>query len=46
MAVRADRALPTHGSRPLAIEWGCEGVTLDRDFARFASPKWRTPGDA
>jgi predicted nucleic acid-binding protein len=30
----------------LAIEWGCEWVTLDRDFARFPSLKWRTPGDA
>jgi predicted nucleic acid-binding protein len=27
----------------LAIEWGCERVTLDRDFARFPSPKWQLP---
>jgi uncharacterized protein len=27
----------------LAIEWGCERVTLDRDFARFPGLKWRPP---
>lgn len=27
----------------LAIESGCEWVTLDRDFARFAGLKWRLP---
>lgn len=27
----------------LAIEWGCEWITLDRDFARFPGLKWRTP---
>ena len=27
----------------LAIEWGCEWVTLDRDFARFPGLKWRVP---
>jgi toxin-antitoxin system PIN domain toxin len=27
----------------LAIEHGCEWVTLDRDFARFPGLKWRTP---
>lgn len=28
----------------LAIESGCELVTLDRDFSRFAGLRWRTPG--
>jgi len=27
----------------LAIEWGCQWVTLDRDYARFAGLKWRVP---
>ena len=27
----------------LAIEWGCEWVTLDRDFARFPGLLWRLP---
>ena len=27
----------------LAIEWGCEWITLDRDFARFPGLKWHTP---
>ena len=30
----------------LAIEWGCEWVTLDRDFARFPGLKWRVPDAA
>lgn len=40
----------TRGSRvtdawlaALAIEWGCEWVTFDRDFARFPGLKWQTP---
>lgn len=28
----------------LAIEWGCEWVTLDRDFARFPGLTWAAPG--
>ncbi len=28
----------------LAIEWGCEWVTLDRDYARFPGLKWQVPG--
>ncbi len=28
----------------LANEWGCEWITLDRDFARFGGLSWRTPG--
>ena len=27
----------------LAIEWGCEWVTLDRDYARFPALKWHVP---
>ncbi|HXP73199.1 MAG TPA: type II toxin-antitoxin system VapC family toxin [Stellaceae bacterium] len=27
----------------LAIEWRCEWITLDRDFARFPGLKWRVP---
>ena len=27
----------------LAIEWGCEWITMDRDFARFAGLKWAVP---
>ncbi len=28
----------------LAVESGCEWVTLDRDYARFHGLKWRLPG--
>jgi toxin-antitoxin system PIN domain toxin len=27
----------------LAIEWGCEWITMDRDFARFPGLKWSLP---
>ena len=27
----------------LAIEWGCEWVTLDRDYARFPRLRWLLP---
>jgi len=27
----------------LALEYGCEWVTLDRDFARFPNLRWRHP---
>ena len=27
----------------LAIEWGCEWITLDRDYARFLELKWQVP---
>jgi toxin-antitoxin system PIN domain toxin len=27
----------------LAIEWGCEWVTMDRDYARFPGLKWSMP---
>jgi hypothetical protein len=29
----------------LAIEWGCEFVTTDRDYARFSGLRWRHPLD-
>ena len=28
----------------LAIEWGCERITLDRDYTRFPGLRWRHPG--
>jgi toxin-antitoxin system PIN domain toxin len=28
----------------LAIEWGCEWITLDRDYARFPGLKMQVPG--
>ena len=41
----------TRGSRvtdawfaALAIEWSCEWVTLDRDYARFPGLRWQLPG--
>lgn len=27
----------------LAMEYGCEWITTDRDYARFPGLKWRTP---
>ncbi len=27
----------------LAIEWGCEWITIDRDYARFPGLKWLPP---
>ena len=40
----------THGPRvtdawyaALAIEWGCEWITFDRDYARFPELKWSAP---
>jgi uncharacterized protein len=27
----------------LAIEWGCEWITADRDFSRFRGLRWRIP---
>lgn len=27
----------------LAIEWGCEWITTDRDYARFDGLRWRAP---
>ncbi|HUH84997.1 MAG TPA: type II toxin-antitoxin system VapC family toxin [Stellaceae bacterium] len=43
-------ATETRGSRvsdawfaALAIDWGCEWITLDRDYARFPGLKWQVP---
>lgn len=30
----------------LAIEWGCEWITFDRDYARFPDLKWQLPAAA
>lgn len=30
----------------LAIESGCEWITMDRDYARFPGLRWRTPNAA
>ncbi|HEX8167148.1 MAG TPA: type II toxin-antitoxin system VapC family toxin [Beijerinckiaceae bacterium] len=30
----------------LAIEWGCEWITLDRDYARFPGLRWSVPRPA
>ena len=30
----------------LAIEWGCEWITLDRGFARFPGLRWQVPAAA
>jgi toxin-antitoxin system PIN domain toxin len=30
----------------LAIEWGCDWITLDRDFARFPGLTWHVPRPA
>ena len=45
------RASDTRGARvtdawfaALAIEHGCEWVTLDRDYARFPGLRWAAPG--
>jgi toxin-antitoxin system PIN domain toxin len=27
----------------LAIEWGCEWITMDRDYARFPGLRWSEP---
>jgi toxin-antitoxin system PIN domain toxin len=47
---RLCRATDTRGPRvtdawfaALAIEWGCEWVTFDRDYARFPGLKWSMP---
>jgi uncharacterized protein len=29
----------------LAIEFGCEWITLDRDYARFSELRWSVPGE-
>jgi toxin-antitoxin system PIN domain toxin len=30
----------------LAIEWGCEWISFDRDYARFPGLKWQVPSAA
>ena len=47
---RLCRETDTRGARvndawfaALAIEWGCEWITLDRDYARFPGLKWHVP---
>lgn len=30
----------------LAIEWDCEWISFDRDYARFPGLKWRIPGNS
>ena len=47
---RLCRETGTRGSRitdawfaALALEWGCEWITCDRDFARFPGLKWSVP---
>jgi toxin-antitoxin system PIN domain toxin len=30
----------------LAIEWGCDWISFDRDFARFPGLKWEVPAAA
>jgi hypothetical protein len=27
----------------LATEWGCEWITLDRDYSRFPGLRWKVP---
>jgi toxin-antitoxin system PIN domain toxin len=50
MFSRLSRETDTRGPRvtdawfaALAIEWGCEWITLDRDYARFPGLRWRAP---
>jgi len=35
--------VPDAWNAALAIETGCEWITTDRDYARFAGLKWSTP---
>ena len=42
-AVAKGNLVPDAWLAAMAIESGCEWVTLDRDFARFSGLKWRTP---
>lgn len=35
--------VPDAWNAALAIEAGCEWITTDRDYARFAGLKWRAP---
>jgi toxin-antitoxin system PIN domain toxin len=35
--------VPDAWNAALCIEWGCEWITTDRDYARFPGLRWRTP---
>jgi len=37
------KLVPNAWFAALAIESGCEWITLDRDYARFPGLKWRSP---
>ncbi|MDZ7626941.1 MAG: type II toxin-antitoxin system VapC family toxin [Parvularculaceae bacterium] len=41
-----DNLIPAAWFAALAIEHGCEFVTLDRDYARFPRLRWLTPDSA
>ena len=46
LCIEADarsKLVPDAWFAALAIEHGCEWITLDRDFARFPGLKWRLP---
>jgi hypothetical protein len=46
MCIEADargNLVPDAWFAALAIESGCEWITLDRDYARFPGLKWRVP---
>ena len=40
---RGSRALSDAWFAALAIEWGCEWITLDRDYAQFPGLAWQVP---
>lgn len=44
-AHRRARTCPALGvtAHSLAIEWDCEWITLDRDYARFPGLRWGLP---
>lgn len=49
LCVEADargNLIPDAWLAALAIESGCEWITLDRDFARFSGLRWRLPAAA
>lgn len=45
-AAAAGNLVPDAWFAALAIESGCEWITLDRDYSRFEGLKWRTPATA
>lgn len=42
-AVARGNLVPDAYLAALAIEWGCEWITTDRDFSRFPGLRWRHP---